>query len=144
MQSQQLARFCDAQDDRPAVAPSRGQLHLPRTHAALMTPQETGDRRRYPRVKAQIPVELLPSGTTMPMRTATEEISLCGCYIPSMFTLEVGKTLHVILSLDEERIPASAVVGQISEYRQWYRFHRHGPERSNEAPQLHRSASASC
>jgi c-di-GMP-binding flagellar brake protein YcgR len=75
-----------------------------------MTPQETGDRRRYPRVKAQIPVELLPSGTTMPMRTATEEISLCGCYIPSMFTLEVGKTLHVILSLDEERIPASAVV----------------------------------
>ena len=75
-----------------------------------MTPQETGDRRRYPRVKAQIPVELLPSGTTMPMRTATEEISLCGCYIPSMFTLEVGKTLHVVLSLDEERIRASAVV----------------------------------
>jgi c-di-GMP-binding flagellar brake protein YcgR len=75
-----------------------------------MTPPEPGDRRRYPHVKAQIPVELLPSGTTMPMRTATEEISLCGCYIPSMFTLEVGKTLHVILSLDEERIPASAVV----------------------------------
>jgi hypothetical protein len=44
------------------------------------------------------------------MRTVTEEVSLCGCYIPSMFTLEVGKTLHVILSLDEERIRASAVV----------------------------------
>ena len=94
-----------------------------------MTPQETGDRRRYPRVKAQIPVELLPSGTTMPMRTATEEISLCGCYIPSMFTLEVGKTLHVILCFHEERIRASAVVAtRFLTYRQWYRFYRHGHE----------------
>jgi c-di-GMP-binding flagellar brake protein YcgR len=75
-----------------------------------MTPQERDDRRRYPRVKAQIPVELLPSGTAIPMRTVTEEISLCRCYIPSMFTLEVGKTLHVTLSLHEERIRASAVV----------------------------------
>jgi c-di-GMP-binding flagellar brake protein YcgR len=75
-----------------------------------MTPPEPGDRRRYPRVKAQIPVELLPSGTTTPMRTVTEEISLCGCYIPSMFTLEVGKTLDVIFSLDQGRIRASAVV----------------------------------
>jgi hypothetical protein len=59
-----------------------------------MTPQDRDDRRRYPRVKAQIPVELLPSGTAIPMRTVTEEVSLCGCYIPSMFTLEVGKHLE--------------------------------------------------
>ena len=71
---------------------------------------EPGDRRRYSRVKAQIPIELLPSGTTVPMRTVTEEISLCGCYIPSMFTMEVGKTLDVVLSLNDERIRASAVV----------------------------------
>ena len=44
------------------------------------------------------------------MRTVTEEISLCGCYIPSMFTLEVGKTLDIVFSLREERIRASAVV----------------------------------
>ena len=30
---------------------------------------EFGDRRRYPPVKGQIPVELLPSGTRVPMRT---------------------------------------------------------------------------
>jgi c-di-GMP-binding flagellar brake protein YcgR len=75
-----------------------------------MASQEPADRRRYPRVKAQIPVELLPCGTTVPMRTVTEEISLCGCYIPSMFTMEVGKTLDVLLSINDERIRASAVV----------------------------------
>lgn len=68
------------------------------------------ERRRYHRVKTQIPVELVPSGTTAPMRTVTEEISLCGCYIPSMYTMEVGTTLAIVLSLVEERINASAVV----------------------------------
>jgi c-di-GMP-binding flagellar brake protein YcgR len=73
-------------------------------------PDEPGDRRRYPRVKAEIPVELLPSGTTAPMRTVTEEISLCGCYIASMFTMNVGTTLEIVFSLQDERIRASAVV----------------------------------
>jgi hypothetical protein len=44
------------------------------------------------------------------MRTETEEISLCGFYIPSMYTMEVGTTLPVFFSLLEERIHASAVV----------------------------------
>ena len=76
---------------------------------APKTPNEP-ERRRYPRVKAEIPVELLPTGTTAPMRTVTEEISLSGCYVPSMFTMEVGTTLDIVLTLGEERIRASAVV----------------------------------
>jgi c-di-GMP-binding flagellar brake protein YcgR len=68
------------------------------------------DRRRYPRVKAEIPVELLPSGTTTPMRNVTDEISLSGCFVPSMFTMDVGTTLEIVLSLRQERIRASAVV----------------------------------
>src|SRR2546428_11480557 len=48
-------------------------------------PQE---RRRFPRVKGKIPVELhLSAGS--PQRTSIDEISLCGCYIETMFTLEV-------------------------------------------------------
>ena len=43
------------------------------------------------------------------MRTVPEEISLCGCYIPSMFTLELGKTLDIVLSL-HKGVRASAVV----------------------------------
>jgi CRP-like cAMP-binding protein len=54
-------------------------------------------------------------------------------------TLEVGKTLHIVFSLQYERIRASAVVvTQIPEYWQWNRLHRHGPERSNQTPQVHR------
>jgi PilZ domain len=44
------------------------------------------------------------------MRSVTEEISLGGCYIPSMFTMDVGATLTIVLSVEGENIRASAVV----------------------------------
>jgi hypothetical protein len=73
-------------------------------------PETAHDRRRYPRVKAEIPVELLPTGTEIPLLVAIDEISLCGCYVPAMFTMEVGTTLDLTLSLPDRRIRASAVV----------------------------------
>jgi PilZ domain len=60
-------------------------------------------------VKARIPVELTCIGAA-PMRTSTDEISLCGCYIENMFTMEVGTRLGVTLSLDNEVIRCTAVV----------------------------------
>lgn len=68
------------------------------------------ERRRYPRVKANIPVELLPLGATVPMRTATDEISLCGCYIESMFTMDVGTKLQLTLWLNETKASATGVI----------------------------------
>ena len=47
------------------------------------------ERRRYPRIKTKLPVELRCAGKAQ-MRTATDEISLCGCYIETMFTMEIG------------------------------------------------------
>ena len=44
------------------------------------------------------------------MRTATDEISLCGCYIETMFTMEVGTRLGIALSLGNEVIRCTAVV----------------------------------
>jgi c-di-GMP-binding flagellar brake protein YcgR len=67
------------------------------------------ERRRYPRVKAKIPVELRCSDAA-PMRTATDEISLCGCYIETMFTMEVGTKLGLVFSLKEDEIRAEGVV----------------------------------
>src|SRR5438132_13382283 len=67
------------------------------------------ERRRYPRVKARIPVELTCDGKA-PMRTATEEISLCGCYIETMFTMDIGTKLGLVFSLNEERIEAQGIV----------------------------------
>lgn len=67
------------------------------------------ERRRYPRVKAKIPVELICSGRAQ-MRTATDEISLCGCYIEAMFTMDVGTKLGLMFSLSQERVGAKGIV----------------------------------
>jgi c-di-GMP-binding flagellar brake protein YcgR len=67
------------------------------------------ERRRYPRVRAKIPIELTCVGKP-PMRTATEEISLCGCYIETMFTMDIGTKLGLVFSLNEERIEAQGIV----------------------------------
>jgi c-di-GMP-binding flagellar brake protein YcgR len=71
---------------------------------------EPEDRRRYPRVKARIPVELRSNVATVPMRTATDEISLCGCYIESMFTMEIGTRLELVFSLAETKITGVGIV----------------------------------
>jgi c-di-GMP-binding flagellar brake protein YcgR len=67
------------------------------------------ERRRYPRVKATIPVELICTGKSA-MRTATDEISLCGCYIEMMFTIDIGTKLGVVFSLNQERVGAKGLV----------------------------------
>ena len=67
------------------------------------------ERRRYPRAKAKIPVELTCAGKA-PMRTSTDEISLCGCYIETMFTMDVGTRLNVALSLKDAMIRCMGVV----------------------------------
>ena len=68
------------------------------------------ERRRFPRVKATIPLELRSAGSTAPLRTQSDEVSLCGCYIETMFTLGVGVKLALTLWLGEEKISATSVV----------------------------------
>jgi hypothetical protein len=55
-----------------------------------MADRDGAERRRYPRVKARIPVEMRSLVSPAPSRAVTEEVSLCGCYIETMFTLDVG------------------------------------------------------
>jgi hypothetical protein len=43
------------------------------------------------------------------MRTETDEISLCGCYIETMFTIDVGTKLGLMLSLKDAQIHATGV-----------------------------------
>jgi c-di-GMP-binding flagellar brake protein YcgR len=72
-------------------------------------PSGDPERRRYPRIKAKIPIELRSQGMA-PMRTATDEISVCGCYIETMFTMDLGTKLDVILSVNKEKLGAKGVV----------------------------------
>jgi c-di-GMP-binding flagellar brake protein YcgR len=68
------------------------------------------ERRRYPRVKAKIPIEIHSDQSTSVSRSATDEVSLCGCYIETMFTLDIGAKVALTLSVNGEQICAVAVV----------------------------------
>jgi hypothetical protein len=45
-----------------------------------------------------------------PMRTATDEISVCGCYIETMFTMDIGTNVELVLSLDGANIHAAGTI----------------------------------
>ena len=75
-----------------------------------MTPDGFHERRRFPRVKTEIPLELRHSGSPAPVRATTSEISLGGCYIETMFTLDVGTQVDVILWLDDQKVKAKGVI----------------------------------
>lgn len=68
------------------------------------------ERRRYPRVKCALQVELRTSPTAPPIRAVTSEVSAGGCYIESMFTLPVGTKVSMVLWTDNNRLTAEAVV----------------------------------
>ena len=69
-------------------------------------PQE---RRRYPRVKVKIPVELhLSAGS--PQHTSIDEISLCGCYIETMSPFEVSTRVDLVIWLNQEKVTAKGIV----------------------------------
>ena len=75
-----------------------------------MTPDRIQERRRYPRVKSAVALELRYAGCTAPVRATTSEISLGGCYIETMFTLDVGTKLDMVIWLDGQKLTAKGVI----------------------------------
>jgi hypothetical protein len=75
-----------------------------------MTPEHDKERRRFPRVKSAIALEVRYRGAVAPLRAMTSEVSLGGCYVETMFTLDVGTTLDIVMWLDGEKITATGVI----------------------------------
>jgi hypothetical protein len=75
-----------------------------------MTPDRIQERRRFPRVKTALALELRYSGCTAPVRATTSELSLGGCYIETMFTLDLGTELDIVIWLDDKKIAAKGVI----------------------------------
>jgi hypothetical protein len=73
-----------------------------------MAPEK--ERRRFPRVKVAIPLELRFAGGTAPLRVTTNEISLSGCYVETMFTVDVGTQLTMVFWLGDQKVSAKGVV----------------------------------
>jgi hypothetical protein len=74
-----------------------------------MAPDEQ-NRRQYPRLKLSVPIEFRPEGTEFPIRGATSDLSLSGCYIEMSFTFPVGTVLEISLQLDDPVIAVATIV----------------------------------
>jgi c-di-GMP-binding flagellar brake protein YcgR len=72
--------------------------------------EQPPERRRYPRVKAGVSMELKPEGAAVASRAETADLSLIGCYVEMTFTLAVGTKLDLILWVEEERLATKGVV----------------------------------
>jgi c-di-GMP-binding flagellar brake protein YcgR len=64
----------------------------------------TGERRQWPRIKAQVQAELQVLGNSFPIRVKTADLSMGGCYVEMMFTLEIGTELHMVFWLGSSKL----------------------------------------
>ena len=65
---------------------------------------QTGERRQWPRIKVPVQAELHLSGKSFPIRVKTTDLSMGGCYVEMMFTLEIGTPLYIMLWIGEFRL----------------------------------------
>jgi hypothetical protein len=68
------------------------------------------ERRGSPRIKVRAPVELHTEESTSPIRGATTDLSLGGCYIDTFFPFPVGTSIELKLQLDDTLLVLGAVV----------------------------------
>lgn len=68
------------------------------------------NRRECPRVKVSVPVEIHVEGAASPIRGATSDLSLTGCYIETIFPFPVGTALDFKLHLETTLLIDATVV----------------------------------
>ena len=68
------------------------------------------DRRKSPRIKASVPVEVHVEGAGAPLHCSTSDISLGGCYIESMYPFPVGTCLELKLQIADTLLVVARVV----------------------------------
>lgn len=67
-------------------------------------------RRRHPRTKAAVEVELELEKHATPLRAKTANLSLGGCYVETMFTLEIGTKLKLTLRINSAKVSTEGIV----------------------------------
>jgi PilZ domain-containing protein len=96
----------------PANNPFASPYSMPYTHSVQRLEMETPDdnRRQSPRIKVKVPFELYIDGSTSPIRGATADLSLTGCYIETIFPFPLGTDLELRLRLDDTLLVLGKVV----------------------------------
>jgi len=68
------------------------------------------EKRDSTRIKVKVPVELFTTGSDVPHRGATSDLSETGCYIESIFPFPIGTVFEMSLQLDETLLALGTVV----------------------------------
>jgi c-di-GMP-binding flagellar brake protein YcgR len=68
------------------------------------------ERREASRLKLRVPVEIYTESSNSPIRGATSDLSLGGCYIESIFPFPVGTELELKLQLEGTLLVLATVV----------------------------------
>jgi len=68
------------------------------------------NRRRYPRHKISLPLELRDERVKTPMRINATDVSGNGCYVETILPLPIGTVLRVDFWMQSEHVNISAVV----------------------------------
>jgi EAL domain-containing protein (putative c-di-GMP-specific phosphodiesterase class I) len=82
----------------------------------ICTPQTTpqtiskSDRREFARIKVSVPFEIQADASGSPIRGATTDMSLSGCYIESIFPFPIGTNLDLQLFIQTTVVISAIVV----------------------------------
>lgn len=92
----------------------------------MATPEN--ERRNSTRLKIKVPVELYVEGNSSPIRGATSDLSVSGCYIETIFPLPVGTNLELKLQLENTLLIVASVATSDPQVGNGIRFMRMLPE----------------
>ncbi len=74
----------------------------------MPTPEH--EQREHQRVKVRVPIELRVGDSESPVRGATADLSLGGCYVETLFPLAIGTALELQLQVDGTLLVLAEVV----------------------------------
>ena len=86
------------------------------------------ERRKHPRCKVSVPVEIHSEGNAAPLHCATSDLSLGGCYIESMYPFPAGTRLDLKLEASDTLHISARVVTCDPQFGNGIQFLRILPE----------------
>ena len=75
-----------------------------------MTDNGSNDRRKHPRLRVSVPMEIKTEEGHSSIRGATADLSLSGCYFDTIFPLPAGTKLDLQLFIDTTIVIAAVVI----------------------------------
>jgi PilZ domain len=86
------------------------------------------ERREHQRLKIKVPIEIYTENSTSPIRGATSDLSLTGCYIETIFPFPIGTQLEIKLQMEGTLLVVGTVVTSDPQVGNGIHFNRMLPE----------------